>query len=227
MAAGDDDAASPPLGWGPATQLRAVDASVANPTGTPQESSDNSTSNRIESRCSSDLLIGLDFFVQLLITAAEPFLPNKMDSYNIKSDNVEDLNVQPLKKARISKSCEFESDKQMTECGLLSSPPSPIVSASSMKMDSHPIESSDVEDLEPTSLKESKCSASDYKINIVLLDDGEKQPEDIVLLDGGEKQPEQHEQLKVDQIYDYLLQEGGLRTDGRRVLGNLAAGRQL
>lgn len=142
-----------------------------------------------------------------------------MDSYNIKSDNVEDLNVQPLKKARISKSCEFESDKQMTECSLLPSPPSPIVSASSMKMDSHPIES---EDLEPTSLKESKCSASDFKTDIVLLDggekqqedivlvlldDGEKQQEDIVLLDGGEKEPEQHEQLEVDQTYAYLPQD--------------------
>ena len=62
-----------------------------------------------------------------------------MDSYNIKSDDVEDLNAQPLKKARISKSCEFESesDKEMTDCGLLPLPPSPIISASSM-VSSHP-----------------------------------------------------------------------------------------
>ncbi|WVZ86587.1 LOW QUALITY PROTEIN: hypothetical protein U9M48_033342, partial [Paspalum notatum var. saurae] len=178
MAAGDGDAASPPLGWGPATSCGDGGWRLGHV---------------------SSPRMGAGYAAQ--------GSGHKMDSYNIKSDNVEDLNVQPLKKARISKSCEFESDKQMTECSLLSSPPSPIVSASSMKMDSHPIESSNVEDLEPTSLRESKCSASDYKTDIVLLDDGEKQPENIVLLDGGEKQPEQHEQLKVDQTYDYLPQD--------------------
>jgi hypothetical protein len=50
-----------------------------------------------------------------------------MDSMNIESDNVDDLNDQPLKKPRISESCELESelDKQATSCDLSLSPPSP------------------------------------------------------------------------------------------------------